>query len=75
LTKYATISVPVEVKRRLEIAKGNKTWAEFFLEICGEQQPKGERAFHELTRLLSKEELKTMRESSKEFREKFSLRN
>ena len=75
MSKYTTISVPVEVKKRLEIVKGNKTWGEFLLETCTERQRlKGEKAFQELTRLLSKEDLKAIRESSKEFREKVSLR-
>ena len=34
---------------------------------------KGESAFHELARLISKEDLKEMRESSEEFREKFAF--
>lgn len=73
--KYATISVPVEVKKCLEKAKANKTWGEFLLEMYTEQQRlKGEKAFKELTRLLSKEDIKAIVESSKEFREQFSLR-
>jgi predicted CopG family antitoxin len=75
LGKYATISVPVEVKKRLEEAKGNKTWGEFLLEMCTEwQQLKSEKAFHELKRLLSKDDLKSIRDSNKEFREQFALR-
>jgi hypothetical protein len=43
--------------------------------MCVERQRlKGENAFRELTRLLSKEDLKSLRESSEEFREKFALR-
>ena len=34
LSKYATISVPVEVKKRLEELKGEKEWGEFLLEIA-----------------------------------------
>ncbi len=49
LGKFTSISVPTEVKKQLEIAKGNKTWGEFLLETCTEwQQLKGERAFKEL---------------------------
>ena len=36
--KYATISVPVEVKKCLEIMKGNKTWGEFLTEMANETQ-------------------------------------
>lgn len=73
--KYATISVPIEVKKQLEKTKGDKDWGAFLLEICTEgQRLKGKKAFEELRQLLSKEDLKTIRESSKEFRENFSLR-
>lgn len=73
--KYATISVPIEVKKRLEKTKGNKDWGAFLLEMCTEgQRLKGKKAFEELRQLLSKDDLKAMRESSKEFREKFKLR-
>ncbi|HKM59776.1 MAG TPA: antitoxin VapB family protein [Candidatus Bathyarchaeia archaeon] len=75
MSKYATISVPVEVKSRLEKAKGDREWGEFLLEMCTEgQRLKGKKAFEELRQLLSKEDLKAMRESSKEFRENFKLR-
>ena len=47
----------------------------FLLEMCVERQRlKGENAFRELTCLLSKEDLKSIRESSEEFREKFAPR-
>ena len=75
MSKYATISVPIEVKKRLEEAKGEKEWGEFLLEMCSEgQRLKGKKAFEELRQLLSKEDLKAIRESSKEFRENFKLR-
>ena len=34
MSKYATISVPVEVKKRLEELKGEKEWGEFLLECA-----------------------------------------
>ena len=75
MSKYATISVPIEIKKRLEQAKGEKEWGEFLLEMCAEgQRQKGKKAFEELRQLLSKEDLKAIRESSKEFRENFKLR-
>jgi hypothetical protein len=75
MSKYATISVPLEVKKRLEEAKGEKEWGEFLLEIYAEgQRLKGKKAFEELRQLLSKEDLKAIRESSKEFRENFKLK-
>lgn len=73
--KYATISVPIEVKKRLEKTKGERDWGEFLLEMCTEgQRLKGKKAFEELRQLLSKDDLKAIRESSKEFRENFRLR-
>ena len=39
LGKYAAISVPVDVKKQLEIMKGNKTWSEFLTETCIETEP------------------------------------
>jgi hypothetical protein len=75
LSKYATISVPVDVKKRLEELKGEKEWGEFLLETCTEgHKVKSKKAFEELRQLLSKDDLKAMRESSKEFRENFKLR-
>jgi hypothetical protein len=75
MSKYSTISVPIEIKKRLEQAKGEKEWGEFLLEMCIEgQNQKGKKAFEELRELLSKEDLKAIRESSKEFRENFKLR-
>ena len=75
LSKYATISVPTEVKARLEKAKGEREWGEFLLEMCTEgQRLKGKKAFEELRQLLSTEDLNAIRESSKEFRENFRLR-
>ncbi len=76
MSKYATISVPVEVKKRLEKMKGDKEWGEFLLNSCTESQKlKGKKAFEELRQLLTEEDLENMRKSSKEFRENFKLRS
>jgi hypothetical protein len=75
LTEYATISVPVEVKKRLEKAKGKKEWGAFLLELYTETRLlKSKKAFQELTETLSVEDLEVIAESSKEFREKFTFR-
>ena len=75
MSKYSTISVPIEIKKQLEQAKGEKKWGEFLLEMCTEgQNQKGKKAFEELRELLSKEDIKAIQESSKEFRENFKLR-
>jgi hypothetical protein len=76
LSKYATISVPVEIKKRLEEMKGNKEWGEFLLDSCTEgQRIKGKKSFEELRKLLTDEDLEAIRKSSKEFRENFKLRS
>ena len=75
MTEYATISVPVEVKKRLEKAKGKKEWGEFLLELYTETKLfKSKKAFQELTETLTDEDLEIIAESSKEFREKFTFR-
>jgi hypothetical protein len=76
LNKYATISVPVEIKKRLEEMKGDKEWGEFLLDSCTEgQRIRGKKAFEELRKLLTDEDLEVIRKSSKEFRENFKLRS
>ena len=74
MSKYATISVPVDVKKRLEKAKGDKEWGEFLLELYTERRLlKSKKAFEEVASLLTAEDLKSMTESSEEFREKFTF--
>jgi hypothetical protein len=66
----------VEVKKRLEEMKGDKDWSEFLLDSCTEgHRLKGKKAFEELRKLLTDEDLENMRKSSKEFRENFKLRS
>ena len=73
--KYATISVPVEVKRVLEKAKGGDEWGEFLLNLYAEvKRLKSKRAFEELAGTLTEEDLKAILESSREFRERFTFR-
>jgi hypothetical protein len=75
LTKYATISVPADVKNLLEKAKGKEEWGEFILNLYTEtRRLKSKKAFKELTEILTEEDLKTMTESSKDFRERFAFR-
>ncbi|HKZ88358.1 MAG TPA: antitoxin VapB family protein [Candidatus Bathyarchaeia archaeon] len=74
MRKYATISVPVDVKKRLEKAKGDKEWGDFLLELYTERRLlKSKKAFEEAASLLTAEDLKSMTESSEEFREKFTF--
>jgi len=75
LAKYATISVPVEVKKVLEKVKGGDEWGEFLLKLYSEvKRLKSEKAFKQLANILTDEDLKTIVESTKEFRERFALR-
>jgi predicted CopG family antitoxin len=75
LAKYATISVPVEVKKVLEKVKGGDEWGEFLLKLYSEvKRLKSEKAFKQLANILTDEDLKTIVESTKELRERFALR-
>lgn len=75
LAKYATISVPVEVKKALEKVKGGDEWGEFLLKLYSEvKRLKSEKAFKQLANILTDEDLKTIVDSNKKFRERFALR-
>jgi predicted CopG family antitoxin len=75
LAKYATISVPDKVKKVLQEAKGHREWGEFLMELYEERSTlRSKRAFEEAASLLTSEDLKSIVTSSKEFREKFTLR-
>ena len=75
MTKYATISVPADIKNLLEKAKGKEEWGEFILNLYTEKQRlKSKKAFKELTEILTEENLKGIAGSSKEFRERFTFR-
>ncbi len=75
MKKYVTISVPADVKKVLEKAKGGEDWGSFLLRLYVESRRlKGMRAFEELASLLTEEELEAIAESSRDFREGFQLR-
>jgi predicted CopG family antitoxin len=75
LGKYVTISVPAEIKKVLEEAKGENEWGEFLLNLYAEvKRLRSEEAFKQLARTLTDEDLKATIESSREFRERFALR-
>ncbi len=72
---YATISVPKEVKETLEKKKGTKEWGEYLLNLYEEAKKlRRERAFAELTKSLTEDDLKKIEMSKREFRGRFSLR-
>lgn len=75
MAKYSTISVPVEVKRVLEKAKGEDEWGRFLLELYMEaERLKEKAAFEKLAKTLTEDELESILESSRRFREGFNLR-
>lgn len=75
MKKYATISVPTEVKKTLEKAKGKNAWGEFLLNLYAEvERLRSKKAFEQLASTLSNDDLKAILESSKEFREMFTFR-
>jgi predicted CopG family antitoxin len=75
MSKYVTISVPADVKKRLEKAKGNREWGEFLLELYTERDIlKSKKAFNELVCMLEEKDLKVISKSTEEFREKFTLK-
>ena len=75
MRRYSTISVPTEVKRVLEEAKGDEEWGEFLLELYIEvERLRRARAFERLAETITDEELKSIIESSKDFRKGFDLR-
>jgi len=71
LGTYATISVPLDIKKVLEKAKGEDEWGKFLLNLYLEaKRLESRRAFEELANMLNEEDLKSILESSKEFRER-----
>ena len=74
MSNYSTISVPGEVKRTLEQAKGDRDWGRFLLDLYAEaENAKRERAFEKLVESLSEEDLEAIAESIGEFRERFRI--
>lgn len=70
-----TISVPADIKKVLEEAKGENEWGEFLLNMYAEvKRLRSEEAFKQLAGTLTDEDLKAIIESSKEFRERFAFR-
>lgn len=75
LGRYATISVPAEVKKVLEKAKGKDEWGNFLLNLYAEvNRLRGKKAFEQLANTLTDEDLKAIIESSRELRERFAFR-
>ena len=74
MSKYSTISVPGEVKKALERAKGDREWGRFLMDLYAEaENARRSRAFEELAENLTDEDLEAISESSGEFRERFRI--
>jgi predicted CopG family antitoxin len=74
LSNYSTISVPGDVKKTLEEAKGNKDWGSYLLELYAEaDKAKRNNAFQKLADILTDDDLESIEDSSKEFREKLKI--
>lgn len=75
MSKYSTISVPEEVKKVLERAKGEKDWGGFLLDLYTEaDRDRRIKAFEKLMETLSDEDLESVLNSSREFRESLKFR-
>ncbi|MCW3990271.1 MAG: hypothetical protein NWE88_09375 [Candidatus Bathyarchaeota archaeon] len=74
MSNYSTISVPGNVKKTLEEAKGDKDWGNYLLELYAEaDKAKRANAFQKLASSLTDDDLKSIEDSSKEFREKLKI--
>lgn len=68
----------IEKDRRIVLkgAKGGRGWGEFLLGLYAEAKTlRAKRAFDELARSLTREDLEAMVESSRNFRERFTFRD
>lgn len=75
MSRYSTISVPEEVKKALERAKGEKEWGAFLLDLLAEaDMARRSRAFKKLVEKFSDEDLESIIESSEELRESLKFR-
>ena len=73
MSDFSTISVPRDIKRLLEEAKGDKEWGPYLLELYNEAEKDRRReSFNKLTRLLD-EDLDSIEGSGREFREKLRI--
>ena len=74
LSNYSTISVPGDVKKVLEEAKGDRDWGRFLMDLYKEaERAKQTKAFNELAEMLTEEDLESISDSSKELREKLRI--
>ena len=73
--EYETISVKKGTKTAIENEKGDREWDEYILYLYNEaKEAKRLKAAQRLRELLTDSDLDKMRESSKEFRERFEFK-
>lgn len=74
MSNYSTISVPGDVKKILEEAKGDKDWGSYLLELYAEaDKARRSNAFNKLADILTDDDLRSIEDSSKEFRKKLKI--
>ena len=74
MSNYSTISVPGDVKKTLEEAKGDRDWGSYLLELYTEaDKARRSNAFHKLADILTDDDLKSIKDTSKELREKLKI--
>ncbi len=74
MSNYSTISVPGDVKKTLEEAKGDKDWGSYLLELYAEaDKARRSNAFNKLANILTDDDLRSIEDSGKEFREKLKI--
>lgn len=74
MSNYSTISVPGDVKKTLEGAKGDKDWGSYLLELYAEaDKARRSNAFNKLADILTDDDLRSIEDSSKEFRKKLKI--
>lgn len=74
MSNYSTISVPGDVKKVLEEAKGDRDWGRFLMDLYQEaERAKRTKAFNELAEMLTEEDLESIADSSKELKEKLKI--
>ena len=75
MSRYSTISVPEEIKSKLEESKGEMEWGEYLLWLMDSvEEAKRQRAYSRIKELLTEEDFENIRKSSETFREEFKLR-
>lgn len=74
MRRYSKISVPEDVKQKLEEKKGEREWGEYLLELYRKaEEEQRKRAIEKISELLSEEDFDNMRKSSNRFGEGFKI--